>query len=68
LSDSSHQTIKPCCFGYYTDVDRAFRSCVGCKHLYECNPSEPREELLPDPIYGEMGYFDSSNETKTEEP
>jgi len=35
--------IKPICFGYYTEEDRAFRSCVGCKHLYECNPSEPRE-------------------------
>ena len=36
---------KPICFGHYTDLDRVFRRCVGCKLLYECNPNEPMEEV-----------------------
>jgi len=60
-------TRKPVCFGYYTDIDRVFRRCVGCNWLYDCNPSEPREELQPDPIYGEMGYFDTSYEQTTQD-
>jgi len=34
------------CYGYYTDADRVFRGCVGCPNLYECNPTEIREEEI----------------------
>ena len=43
LLGESIPEVKPVCYSHYSDADRIFRNCVGCKYLYGCNPSEPKE-------------------------
>jgi len=41
------------------EVERLQRF-IGIPYCPECGSYQVREELPPDPIYGEMGYFDDT--------